>query len=203
MYIVGLTGGIGSGKSAAADEFRRLGIDVVDADQVSRLVVEPGEPALDAIAGHFGAGILLSDGTLDRKALRKKVFSSEPDRKWLETLLHPLINQRIWQQLENTRSPYAILETPLLFETEQWRMSHRNLVIDVPKALQISRAAMRDQADPKQIKEILKAQMSREQRCQRTDDVILNDGDLNQLKSNVKKLHNRYLKLAKQHHEQT
>ena len=121
--IVGLTGGIGSGKSTVAGAFRQLGIDTVDADLASRKVVQPGMPALARISEHFGEGIIQSDGSLDRAALRKIVFSDPQQKLWLETLLHPLIRGWIVEQLQQSKSPYVILESPLLFETDQQRQS--------------------------------------------------------------------------------
>lgn len=194
-WILGLTGGIGSGKSAAARHFSDLGVHVVDADQAARWVVEPGRPALAEIAGHFGREILLADGSLDRAALRRRVFQSEEERRWLERLLHPLIRQEILASLEQASSPYAILESPLLVETDQHTMTRRILVVDVPESLQLERAMQRDQADRKQVEAIIKAQASREERLRHADDVLLNDRDLSWLHGEVERLHRFYLTL--------
>ncbi|OHC13261.1 MAG: dephospho-CoA kinase [Pseudomonadales bacterium GWC1_66_9] len=194
-WILGLTGGIGSGKSAAARHFSDLGVHVVDADQAARWVVEPGRPALAEIAGHFGREILLADGSLDRAALRRRVFQSEEERRWLERLLHPLIRQEILASLEQASSPYAILESPLLVETDQHTMTQRILVIDVPESLQLERAMQRDQADRKQVEAIIKAQASREERLRHADDVLVNDRDLSWLHGEVERLHRFYLTL--------
>ncbi|TBW11954.1 dephospho-CoA kinase [Azotobacter chroococcum subsp. isscasi] len=194
-WILGLTGGIGSGKSAAARHFSDLGVYVVDADQAARWVVEPGRPALAEIAGHFGREILLADGSLDRAALRRRVFLSEEERRWLERLLHPLIRQEILASLEQASSPYAILESPLLVETDQHTMTQRILVVDVPESLQLERAMQRDQADRKQVEAIIKAQASREERLRHADDVLLNDRDLSWLHGEVERLHRFYLTL--------
>ncbi|NHN76144.1 dephospho-CoA kinase [Azotobacter chroococcum] len=194
-WILGLTGGIGSGKSAAARHFSDLGVHVVDADQAARWVVEPGRPALAEIAGHFGREILLADGSLDRAALRRRVFQSEKERRWLERLLHPLIRQEILASLEQASSPYAILESPLLVETDQHTMTRRILVVDVPESLQLERAMQRDQADRKQVEAIIKAQASREERLRHADDVLLNDRDLPWLRGEVERLHRFYLTL--------
>ncbi|MEE4462828.1 dephospho-CoA kinase [Azotobacter chroococcum] len=194
-WILGLTGGIGSGKSAAARHFSDLGVHVVDADQAARWVVEPGRPALAEIAGHFGREILLADGSLDRAALRRRVFQSEEERCWLERLLHPLIRQEILASLEQASSPYAILESPLLVETDQHTMTRRILVVDVPESLQLERAMQRDQADRKQVEAIIKAQASREERLRHADDVLLNDRDLSWLHGEVERLHRFYLTL--------
>ncbi len=194
-WILGLTGGIGSGKSAAARHFSALGVHVVDADQAARWVVEPGRPALTEIVGHFGREILLANGNLDRAALRRRVFQSAEERRWLERLLHPLIRQEILASLEQASSPYAILESPLLVETDQHTMTQRILVVDVPESLQLERAMQRDGADREQIEAILKAQASREERLRHADDVLVNDRDLPWLHGEVERLHRFYLTL--------
>lgn len=194
-WILGLTGGIGSGKSAAAAHFARLGIDLVNADQAARWVVEPGRPALAKIAEHFGTDILQADGSLDRAALRARIFQDAEERRWLEQLLHPLIRQEIIAVLARARSPYAILESPLLIESGQFRLCQRVLVIDVPEALQISRTVSRDGNDEAQVRAIIAAQASREARLKQADDVIVNDRDLTWLQQEVERLHHFYLTL--------
>jgi dephospho-CoA kinase len=194
-WILGLTGGIGSGKSAAAQCFVDLGIHLVDADNAARWVVEPGRPALSQIAEHFGAGVLQADGTLDRAALRELIFKDPQQRVWLEGLLHPLIREEIKQYLARAQSPYAILVSPLLLETSQHQMVQRILVIDVPEAVQIERTVLRDKTNEAQVRAILKAQASREERLRRADDVIINDRDPAWLKSEVERLHHFYLTL--------
>ncbi len=194
-WILGLTGGIGSGKSAAAQCFIDLGIHLVDADQAARWVVEPGRPALAEIARHFGAGVLQADGTLNRSALRELIFKNPQQRVWLESLLHPLIREEISQYLARAESPYAILVSPLLLETTQHQMVQRVLVIDVPEAVQIQRTVLRDKTNEEQVRAILKAQASREDRLSRADDVIVNDRDPAWLKSEVERLHHFYLTL--------
>lgn len=198
MLTIGLTGGIGSGKSAASDRFQDLGITVVDADVCAREVVEPGEPALAAIAAHFGAEILLADGGLDRRRLREIVFANAGERAWLEQLLHPRIRERIQQHLAAAQSPYALLVSPLLFEAKQDSLVDRVLLIDVPEALAQQRAAARDGVPESQIEAIMEAQMGRVERQARADDVILNDGDRGALHRQVDALHARYLALAGQ-----
>ncbi|MFK3799883.1 dephospho-CoA kinase [Pseudomonas sp. NPDC088444] len=194
-WILGLTGGIGSGKSAAAQCFVDLGIHLVDADQAARWVVEPGRPALAQIAEHFGDEVLQADGTLNRAALRELIFKDPQQRVWLEGLLHPLIREEIRQYLARAESPYAILVSPLLLETSQHQMVQRVLVIDVPEALQIERTVLRDKTNEEQVRAILKAQASREERVSRADDVIVNDRDPAWLKSEVERLHHFYLTL--------
>ena len=194
-WILGLTGGIGSGKSAAAVHFIQLGIDLVNADQAARWVVEPGRPALAQIAEHFGADILQADGSLDRAALRARIFQDAGERRWLERLLHPLIRQEIIEVLARATSPYAILESPLLIESGQSQLCQRVLVIDVPEAVQISRTVSRDGNDEAQVRAIMAAQASREERLAKADDVIVNDRDLAWLQQEVERLHRFYLTL--------
>ena len=194
-WILGLTGGIGSGKSAAAERFSALGVHLVDADQAARWVVEPGKPALKAIAERFGADILLEDGQLNRSLLREKIFTDADSRKWLEALLHPLIREEISQYLAKAESPYAILVSPLLVESKQHQTAQRVLVIDVPEELQIARSMRRDNADRAQIEAIMRNQASREQRLAAADDVLVNDKDLTWLHGEVERLHQFYLTL--------
>ncbi|MFJ3523887.1 dephospho-CoA kinase [Pseudomonas sp. NPDC090203] len=194
-WILGLTGGIGSGKSAAAQCFVDLGVHLVDADNAARWVVEPGRPALARIAEHFGAGVLQADGTLNRAALRELIFKDPQQRAWLEGLLHPLIREEIRDYLARAESPYAILVSPLLLETTQHQMVQRVLVIDVPEALQIERTVLRDKTNEEQVRAILKAQTTREHRLSQADDVIVNDRDPAWLKSEVERLHHFYLTL--------
>lgn len=195
-YIVGLTGGIGSGKTAVSDRFAELGIKVVDADVCARTVVEPGKPALQSITGHFGTDVLNPDGSLDRARLRQIVFADEAERKWLEALLHPLIFEEMWSQLQAATSPYAILVSPLLVEAGQNALCQRVLVVDVPEHIQLARATARDANSAEQIKAIMAAQAGRDMRLAAADDVLLNDSDLASLAEAVKELHSRYLGLA-------
>ena len=174
MFIVGLTGGIGSGKTAVSDHLQSLGIDIVDADIASRTVVEPGQPALAKIAEHFGDDILLADQSLDRAALRQKIFSNPDDKQWLEALLHPLIAEEISYQLAKAQSPYAIFVSPLLLEAGQDAICDRILVVDVPEELQIARTTTRDNNDEAQVKRIIASQASRQQRLEKADDIIEN-----------------------------
>ncbi|MDC6381287.1 dephospho-CoA kinase [Pseudomonas graminis] len=194
-WILGLTGGIGSGKSAAAQCFVDLGVHLVDADHAARWVVEPGRPALAQIAEHFGPSVLQADGTLNRSALRELIFKDPQQRVWLESLLHPLIREEIRQYLARAESAYAILVSPLLLETSQHQMVQRVLVIDVPESVQIERTVLRDKTNEEQVRAILKAQASRDERLSRADDVIVNDRDPAWLKSEVERLHHFYLTL--------
>ena len=195
-FVVGLTGGIGSGKSAVSERFEALGIRVVDADIASRVVVEPGRPALKAIEEHFGSDVIAADGTLDRAALRKLVFADESERRWLEQLTHPLINAYMNEELQAATSPYAILSHPILIETGRQASCDRILVVDVPEELQLSRTMERDDNPESQVRAIMAAQASREERLAAADDVIVNDQGLDHLDSEVARLHAKYLELA-------
>ncbi|MGM7318057.1 dephospho-CoA kinase [Idiomarina sp. ST10R2A5] len=192
-YVVGVTGGIGSGKSAATAEFEKLDITVVDADVVARQVVMPGTPCLQAIAKHFGNQLLTEGGELNRKALRQRVFSNPQEKEWLNKLLHPAIRQEIISQLEQADSPYVILSAPLLLENGLEKYCQRVLVVDVPESLQISRTIQRDDSPKKEVEAIMKAQLSRSERLEKANDVLNNDGSLEQLKQQVLQLHQRYL----------
>lgn len=201
-FVVGVTGGIGSGKTAATERFQSLGITVVDADLASRMVVETGRPALKAIEEHFGSRVIAPDGQLDRRALRDIVFADPEQRKWLERLTHPLIAQEILSQIQSSTSPYTILVSPLLLEGNQHQMVDRILVIDVPQDIQINRTIRRDTTTEAGVKAIIAAQMQRQQRCEKADDIIVNDKDLASLHEAVDHLHTTYLELANARHKQ-
>ncbi len=195
-FVVGVTGGIGSGKSAVTDRFERLGIRIVDADRIARLVVEPGSPALAAIAARHGDDILNADGSLDRAALRQRVFADEAERLWLEQLTHPLIGEEISAQLAAAPPPYVILSSPLLLETAQRERANVIVVVDVPEATQLARTMTRDDNDEDQVRRIMAAQMPRQERLNRADFVIDNSGDLPALDPLVASLHSELLRLA-------
>jgi dephospho-CoA kinase len=198
MLIVGLTGGIGSGKSAVANLFAKHGVPIIDADVIAREVTESNESALKKIISRFGDQILLQNGRLDRSTLRNIIFESEQERAWLENLLHPIIRQRIEQQISLISAPYCIVCIPLLFETEPYPFLDRILVIDTSEQAQIERVANRDQMDKTRIASILKTQASREQRLKGADDIILNEGPISNLDPQVKKLHAFYKQLGLQ-----
>ena len=200
MFIVGLTGGIGSGKSTVAQHFIELGITCIDADLTAREVVQPGEPALDAISQYFGTTILLADGSLDRRKLREDIFANPSARAWLNKLLHPLIRQRMLQQCQQANGPYCILMVPLLFENNLQSLVQRTLVIDVDEATQIRRTMQRDKTTEEQIKAIIAAQCPRQQRLMLADDVISNGDEVTPLQRQhaVNTLHQTYLLLAAQ-----
>ena len=196
MYVVGITGGIGSGKSAATERFESLGITVVDADVISRIIVEPGRPALAAIADHFGEDILQSDGTLDRARLRTLVFNSPEERSWLEQLTHPLIGEEIVTQLTAAKSPYVMLSSPLLLETSQARLTDLVIVVDVPVDVQVQRTMARDDNDEAQVRRIIDAQMPRKDRLARADIVIDNNQSLAALDESINHIHATLLSQA-------
>lgn len=193
--VVGLTGGIGSGKSTVARLFGELGVHWVDADDVARELVEPGSPALAEISGHFGAKILTAEGALDRAQLREIVFEKPEERAWLEALLHPIIREELVRQLnpENYQLPYVLLVSPLLLETDQHQLVDRIVVIDVPKDVQLERTMARDANSREQVERIIAAQMSREDRLARADEVIDNDRPLDDVTRQVRELHERLL----------
>ena len=192
-FVVGITGGIGSGKSAVTERFARHGITVVDADVAARVVVEPGREALAAIAAHFGPEVILADGSLDRAALRRRVFADEKERLWLERLTHPLIGREITEQLAAATSPYVILSSPLLLETSQKAMVDCVVVVDVPEAVQLARTMARDANDEAQVRRIMAAQMPRQQRLELADIVIDNSRSLEELDDTVEELHKEFL----------
>ena len=195
--VIGLTGGIGSGKTAASDHLATYGIQVVDADQVARLVVEPGQPALQAIQERFGDGVIQADGQLDRRALRDIVFADPAAREQLEAITHPAIGLEIMRQLQAADSPYVLLVSPLLLETNQHQMAARILLIDVPETLQLARTSVRDEVPESQVRAIMAAQMSRQEKRSRADDIVINDGPLEELHEKLDHLHEQYLEMAK------
>jgi dephospho-CoA kinase len=195
--VIGLTGGIGSGKSAVSACFEALGISVVDADRAARVVVEPGTPALKQIAERFGPSILHADGTLNRAELRRIIFEDESQRKWLEGILHPRIAEEISRALHAAASPYTILVSPLLLEAKQDRHADRILVVDVNEDTQLRRTMTRDSNSEAQVRAIMAAQIDRANRLARADDIIENNGTLDELRAKVAILHERYLVLAR------
>ena len=195
VYVVGLTGGVGSGKSTVAELFAKLGVTIVDADQAARTVVQPGSPALQEIEQAFGPEVLLQDGTLDRAAMRKRIFANQQERKKLEAITHPKIKEEIQRQLAAAKGSYAILVVPLLLETGQ-ELADRILVVDAPEEQQISRTIKRDNSSRQQAESMLKAQASRSERLRQADDVIDNSKGPDQLPQQVEQLHRKYLRLA-------
>ncbi|GAD30860.1 dephospho-CoA kinase [Photobacterium leiognathi lrivu.4.1] len=195
--VIGLTGGIGSGKTTVANLFAdTYGIDIIDADIVAREVVEPNTFGLNAIIEKCGKEILLEDGTLNRAKLRDAIFSQPELKAWLNNLLHPLIREKMQQDINQSQSPYCLLVVPLMVENNLQTMTHRLLVVDVDEQVQIERTQQRDNVSVEQIKNILASQASREQRLDAADDVITNNGDNKALVSQVEQLHLQYLKMS-------
>ena len=195
-FVVGLTGGIGCGKTTVTALFAKLGVQHVDADIVAREVVKPGTACLQAITQYFGNEILLATGELNRAMLRQRVFTDAASKTWLEQLLHPAIRQQILAQLQALTSPYALLIAPLLLENKLNQYVQRVLVIDLPESLQLQRAMARDNANEQQIKAIMAAQISRPERLKLADDIIKNDSSIADLTPRVAALHQQYLQLA-------
>ena len=196
-FIVGLTGGIGSGKTTVANLFAELGITLVDADIVAREVVAKGSEGLTRIIEHFGADVCQNDGSLNRIALREIIFNQPHQRDWLNNLLHPMIRNTMLKQVQQADSAYVIMVVPLLFENGLDKLVNTTLVVDVDPKLQISRTSERDKVASTQVEQIILSQMPRDQRLSKADDIIDNQGQLNALRSKVASLHHKYLELAK------
>ena len=198
MLKVGLTGGIGSGKSTAADFFRQQGIEVIDLDQIARQVVEPGSPALDHISEHFGADILTNSGALDRQKLGSIIFNDASEKYWLEALLHPLINLEMEKRVANSTSAYVVIEIPLLAENGRHKDVDRVLVIDAEQQTQLERAKAREAQSEDQIKKIIGLQASRQDRNALADEIVDNHGSLAELHQKLESIHKMYLKLSRE-----
>jgi len=193
---VGLTGGIGSGKSEVSRYFSELGVPVIDTDVIARELVEPGQPALSEIVDTFGKDIIDQDGNLDRARLRHRIFSDPAERKKLEAILHPRIRARTMELLDRTSADYCVLVIPLLAEAAPDYPLDRILVIDTPPELQRQRVAARDGLNDNEIAAIMRSQANRERRLQMADDVLLNDGTIEELRAQIDQLHQKYLRLA-------
>ena len=197
MFVVGLTGGIGSGKSTVADAFTALGVPVIDTDIIARELTAPDGAALDAIHSAFGESVMQADGTLDRAALRRRVFADVAARHQLEAILHPLIRQRVEQTLSQLTARYALLVIPLLVETGAYRdVLKRILVVDCPEETRISRVISRSGLARDEVMAILAAQATQVERLAVADNVILNTASPEDLRAVVASLHQRYLGLA-------
>ncbi|MDO4627412.1 MAG: dephospho-CoA kinase [Pasteurellaceae bacterium] len=201
-YIVGLTGGIGSGKSTIADLFAQLGVSIVDADIVAREVVAKGSPLLKQIENHFGQQILLDNGELNRPKLREQIFNDPKQKQWLNALMHPAIREQMQKQLNQQITPYTLFVVPLLIENHLTPLCDRVLVIDVAPATQLHRASQRDNNKQELIKKIIQSQISRSERLSYADDIIQNDAELAtnlpKLQQQVQQLHQRYLQFAQE-----
>lgn len=198
MFMIGLTGGIGSGKSTVARLFEQFGIICIDADLIARKIVEVGQPALTALSNHFGEQVLYSDGSLNREKLRKIIFDNHDERLWVNQLLHPVIRQTMIEKALKATSPYVILMIPLLFENSLETLVSRVLVIDTDEQTQIMRASLRDNTSEQHIQSIISAQISREERNNRAHDIIQNTATTSylELEQQVSILHQNYLKLS-------
>ncbi|WP_418357946.1 dephospho-CoA kinase [Shewanella basaltis] len=195
-FVVGLTGGIASGKTTVANLFAEFGIELVDADVIAREVVAKGSAGLSAIVDHFGDEILLANGQLDRATLRNKVFNNETQRLWINNLLHPMIRQKMLDQVQASTSKYVIMVVPLLFENQLDSLVSTTLVVDISPELQISRTMQRDGVSQQQVEHILASQMSRQQRIDKANHIIDNQGDIELLRSQVTRLHQLFLQQA-------
>jgi dephospho-CoA kinase len=197
-FVVGLTGGIGSGKSTAGKYFEVLGIEVINVDLISKNLVEVDLDLHLKISRYFGKKSLLEDGSLNRSHIRHEIFNSSKKKMWLEKLLHPPIKDQVLKSLGCSLSAYAILESPLLLETDQYKLTDRVLVVDVSKKVQILRAQKRDKISTDTIKSIITSQMPRMQKLKLADDVIKNTGSIEKFKLMIECLHKNYLTLAKE-----
>lgn len=197
MLIIGLTGGIGSGKSTVARHFEQLGIPVIDADNITRELVRPGQAALGEIAAHFGPGILQSDGSLDRSQLRERIFTNPDERKILEGILHPLALKEVRQRISRLDTPYCIVSVPLLIESGWSSLVDRILVVDTSRTLQIERTMNRDGISREQVEAIIDSQVNREARLSAANDILDNSSDPASLFEQVEILHEKYLHLGK------
>ena len=197
MLIIGLTGGIGSGKSTVTKHFEQLDVPVIDADIITRELVKPGEDALKEIETHFGPEIIQTDGQLNRAWLRARIFDNADERKVLEGILHPRAREYAQKRISELKAPYCILCVPLLIESGWINMVQRVLVIDLPRELQIQRTMKRDEIPKNQVETIINAQIDRKGRLAAADDVLTNTGDKSSLLEQVDTLHDQYLKQAK------
>jgi dephospho-CoA kinase len=197
VLIISLTGGIGCGKSAAAEIFARLGASIIDTDQIARQLTALGQPAVTAIREQFGEDYFLPDGSLDRARLRHRVFSDAAAKKQLEALLHPLIKDEVRRRLATVQTPYAIVAVPLLLETGAYReMVQRILVVDCGEEQQVERVMARSRLSEAEVRAIMASQIGRAERLRLADDIIDNHGDQTALQQQVEQLHRRYLHLA-------
>ncbi len=196
QFIVGLTGGIASGKSTVADFFAKLGVPIVDTDVIAREVVFPGSPALEDIRSLFGVSVIAADGSLDRRALRDIVFGNNQKRLQLEAILHPRIRDEADRQASAVTGPYVIIVVPLLFESPMREMMDRILVVDCDEETQLKRLLLRDNESEEQARRMIATQASREDRLSIADDVVTNNGGRNSVRDAVDDLHDSYVRLA-------
>lgn len=199
MLRVGLTGGVASGKTTVAEQFALLGAPVIDADQITRELMQPDTDITKEILKHFGATVKQADGSLNRRQLRQIIFSNETERRWLEKLLHPAVRHATGEKLKQIDTAYCIVMIPLLIETLPNPFIDRILVVDTPKETQLERLQQRDDLSLAQAEAMLSAQTDRETRLAHADDILVNDGNLVYLKAQVQELHEKYLALFSAH----
>lgn len=192
-FVLGVTGGIGSGKTAVTDHFASLGVDIIDADIIAHQLVEPTTPALKTITEHFGASVLLSNGELDRTKLRNIIFNDKKEKNWLENFLHPLIRKTIQEKIQAAKPPYCILVAPLLLEGSLHTIASKIAVVDCSEATQIKRATARDNTTKESIQSIIEQQMSRDDKLSKADFVMNNEGSIAELHQQVNTLHQQIL----------
>ena len=196
MLVIGLTGGIGSGKSTVADMFAELGVPIIDMDRIARQIVGPGQPALEHITHTFGTDLIDADGQLNRQRLSNIFFDSTEKRHQLEAILHPMIRRETERQLKKLEVPYCIVVIPLLLESDQRSLVDRVLVVDTPESVQITRTMQRDGISASQAEKILATQVNRKSRLSAADDIINNSGELDDLRVQVENLDQQYRALA-------
>ena len=195
--VIGLTGGIGSGKTAASNLFAKKGVSVIDADVLARQALRPGLPLVQEVIGYFGREVEAEDGSLDRALLRQRIFNHPEEKRWLEQRIHPWVEIELVKQLEAVKDRYCIVSSPLLLEVGQDRLVDRVLVVDLPEEIQIERTCKRDHNNPGLVEQIIKQQIGRSQRLARADDLINNSRGFAELEKQVNSLHEFYLTMAR------
>jgi dephospho-CoA kinase len=196
VFTVGLTGGIGSGKSTVSDLFAELGVDVIDTDEIARALTGSGQPAVAKIARHFGPDLVASNGSLNRDRMREVVFSDPDARQALQNILHPLIREEVQRRLSLVKKPYALVVVPLLVESRNYKFTDRIVVVDCKEDQQIERVMERSGLSRKQVRAIMDSQASRSERLAAADDIVHNEGGIAALRAQVEKLHQKFLTLA-------
>lgn len=199
-YIVGLTGGIGSGKSTVSKMFEDLGAEIIDADLIGRELLQPGSAALTEVENYFGKQLFQGNG-LDRAKLREIIFTDPVAKAWLEQLLHPLIRAEILRRIEHATRPWVLLSAPLLLENKSYDFVDKVLIVDAPESLQVARTRARDKVSEQQVASIMAAQMSREDRLMAADHIIDNDADLPHLQRQVANLFHQFEEEARERHQ--